>query len=267
MEARINLFKQIRAYYSFIFNSDKNFTPTHSSLYMFLLNQNNRANWVEWFKCPADTAMFGALINSNKTYYKTLNELVEFGLIEVQKGINNFKAPKIKIIKLKYEKESKNPEIQTPEQIDSSVNNTTLLAPLLTQLPTLVLTQLSTQLSTLLPTLKDKPNTKILITIKKRDELDFSFISEDFLPIVEKWLQYKSERKENYKTSGFKQLYEKILKLSNNNPTLAEQIINESMANNYAGIFPLKQVVLKNDAYIKPIVKPTGTTVINFGKS
>jgi hypothetical protein len=167
MESKINLFKQFRAYYSFVFNSDHNITPIHSSLYMFLLNQNNRANWIEWFKCPYDTAMHGALINSNKTYYKTLNDLVSFGLIEVIKGVNNYKAPKIKIIKLKYDKdeEIQTPEIQVPES-SSSVNITQLL----TQLPTLVTTQLTTQLTTLVSTHKDRPITKILLTIHYKDD-------------------------------------------------------------------------------------------------
>ena len=162
----INLFKQLRAFYSKVFELNNKITPYHVSLYIFLLNQNNRANWIEWFKCPADTAMYGALINSNKTYYKVLNELIDFGLIEVKKGVNDFKAAQIKIVKLKYNNEldSEIVEIPIPET-NSSVANT----PLFTQLPTQVLTQLTTQLTTLLPTLKDKPNTKILITIKQEE--------------------------------------------------------------------------------------------------
>jgi hypothetical protein len=56
--------------------------------------------WIEWFKCPFDLAMQGASISSRTTYYKCLDDLTNFKLIEYEKGLNNFKSPKIKIIPL-----------------------------------------------------------------------------------------------------------------------------------------------------------------------
>lgn len=100
MAGKINMFNQIKSFYSIVFNGEIDLKPTHVSLYMFLLNQNNRCNWIEWFKCPFDVAMAGALINSKTTYYKTLDELKRFNLIDYEKGVNLFKAPKIKIINL-----------------------------------------------------------------------------------------------------------------------------------------------------------------------
>jgi len=97
---RINYFTQIKNFYSFVFNSDKEVRPVHISLYMFLLNQNNRNNWIEWFKCPYDLAMQGACVSSKNTYYKALDDLQSFNLIEYQKGINLYKSPKIKILPL-----------------------------------------------------------------------------------------------------------------------------------------------------------------------
>lgn len=97
MEAKIDIYNQIKAFYSIVFNSKHDIRPTHVSLYMFLLNQNNRNMWVEWFKCPFDLAMQGALITSKTTYYKILDDLVKFDLILYKKGINHFKAPSIKI--------------------------------------------------------------------------------------------------------------------------------------------------------------------------
>lgn len=95
---RINGFTQIKAFYSWVFdNQDKNVRSTHIALYMFLLNQNNRNSWIEWFKCPFDLAMGGSGISNKKTYYSTLSDLQEWGFIEYKKGINNFKAPLIKI--------------------------------------------------------------------------------------------------------------------------------------------------------------------------
>jgi hypothetical protein len=99
---RINGFNQIKAFYSWCFdNQDKQIKPQHISLYLFLLNQNNRANWIEWFKCPYDLAMTGSCIGSKKTYYKCLKELQEWELIEYTKGVNDWKAPLIKLEVLK----------------------------------------------------------------------------------------------------------------------------------------------------------------------
>ena len=98
---RINGFEQIKALYSIVFSQEYDFTPQHISLYVFFINQNNRNNWVEWFKCPYDLAMAGACIGSKKTYYKCLNDLQEWKLLQYEKGSNNWKAPKIKLEVLK----------------------------------------------------------------------------------------------------------------------------------------------------------------------
>ena len=97
---RINGFEQIKAFYSWVFNEPEKARPTHISLYLFLFNQNNRANWVEWFKCPYDLAMHGARIGNKGTYYRCLDDLKEWGIIDYKKGINNFKAPLIKLFQL-----------------------------------------------------------------------------------------------------------------------------------------------------------------------
>lgn len=55
------------------------------------------------------------------------------------------------------------------------------------------------------------------------------------------WLEYKKDRRESYKNlNSLKALYNKLLKLSNNDPDIAKKIIDESMSNNWAGLFPLK---------------------------
>jgi len=150
---RINLFTQIRAFYSRVFDEDIELRPTHISLYFFLLNQNNRVNWIEWFKCPFDTAMAGALINSNKTYYSVLDDLQKFEFIKYRKGKNNYKAPQICIIPLKQNAETEPPTAET--DIDVSV----LITQLTTQLTTQVTTQLITQLTTQVSKHKDILNT------------------------------------------------------------------------------------------------------------
>jgi len=97
---RINGFEQIKAFYAWVFNNPDKARPTHISLYLFLVNQGNRANWVEWFKCPYDLAMQGACIGSKGTYYKCLADLQQWGLINYKQGITCHMTPQINLIQL-----------------------------------------------------------------------------------------------------------------------------------------------------------------------
>jgi len=76
--------------------------------------------------------------------------------------------------------------------------------------------------------------------LEKKNELDFSIVAPEYSDIVKTWLQYKKERRESYKPSGFKTLYKKLVEMSGNNPLKAKMIVEQSMSNNYSGLFPLK---------------------------
>ncbi len=79
--------------------------------------------------------------------------------------------------------------------------------------------------------------------IKEKSDVDLSFVQEDFLPIVQDWFAYKKEKKQTYKERGAKMFYSQLLNLSNNDAEIAKLIIEQSMANNWAGIFPLKNQI------------------------
>ncbi len=113
MAYRINGFEQIKGFYSWVFNNPDKVRPTHISLYLFLLNQNNRSNWVEWFKCPYDLAMQGACIGNKGTYYKCLDDLKSWGIIDYKKGINNYKAPIVKLFQM-YDNEQLTEQVTVP---------------------------------------------------------------------------------------------------------------------------------------------------------
>lgn len=87
---------------------------------------------------------------------------------------------------------------------------------------------------------KNKNKKKILLTqnLKK----DFLQEFEKFNPIISQWLEYKSARRESYKTEQSIRAFAKKLKeLSGDDVGIAQQIIDQSIANNWAGIFPLKK--------------------------
>ena len=60
--------------------------------------------------------------------------------------------------------------------------------------------------------------------------------------VFRKWIIYKKERKEKYKTAdSLKMAFEKLVKISDNKASKAEEIINDAIANNYSGFFKLKK--------------------------
>lgn len=67
-------------------------------------------------------------------------------------------------------------------------------------------------------------------------------ILPEFAPAMEEWLQYKRQRKESYKSDkSIEQCYKNLVKLSGDNPDIAMEIVHQSMANNWQGLFELKQ--------------------------
>lgn len=85
--------------------------------------------------------------------------------------------------------------------------------------------------------------------IKEKKQLDLSFCNSQFLELINKWLKYKKEKKQSYTQMGIEMFYKKLLTLSNNNLSVASEIINNSIANNYAGIFELKNNKSSNYNY------------------
>jgi len=69
---------------------------------------------------------------------------------------------------------------------------------------------------------------------------DTSFVSDDFKDIFETWLKYKQEKRESYKSKkSLQACYKKLLTLSGNDPDTARNVVEQSMANNWSGLFGL----------------------------
>jgi hypothetical protein len=76
---------------------------------------------------------------------------------------------------------------------------------------------------------------------KNKEKEYLSFLQKDFIPIVEKWLIYKKEKKQEYKgQTSINTFCKKLIEYSNGDAIIAEAIIEQSIANNWAGIFELK---------------------------
>ena len=103
--------------------------------------------------------------------------------------------------------------------------------------------------------------------IPKNKEVDLSFVDEDFKDAFREWLGYKRERRENYKSAkSLKMCYNHLLELSDNNPQKARCIVEQSIANNYSGLFELKNYGKNRNPDTEPGKSSAGIESIVFGK-
>ena len=83
--------------------------------------------------------------------------------------------------------------------------------------------------------------------IIEQDKTDESILVEKYgidnemANVVFDWLEYKKERRETYKSDrSVKSFITKLRNLSGDDPAKAREIVEQSFANNYAGVFELK---------------------------
>lgn len=94
------------------------------------------------------------------------------------------------------------------------------------------------QLTTTKEYKEDKNNKKKISTKVDKKEI---CVAPEFEVVFNTWLEYKRERRESYKSpKSIQACYNKLLKLADGNPFIAGLIVEQSMANNWAGLFPLK---------------------------
>lgn len=84
-------------------------------------------------------------------------------------------------------------------------------------------------------------------------------LNNEYTKVVSKWLEYKKSRGEKYKTTmSLKSLINQLAKFSASNPITADMIVEQSIANNWAGLFELKQNTTNNKPSVsRPDFQPT----------
>ena len=88
-------------------------------------------------------------------------------------------------------------------------------------------------------------------------KIDLSFIPEEYKEIYSEWIEYRNEIKKPFKSqksveANFKQL----IKLSNNNLELANDVITQSIANGWQGLFEVKNFTQRNNSAYNVIHNP-----------
>lgn len=168
---------------------------------------------------------------SNSTIDNALASLVEKGLII--KEVDNIKGVifnRYKVSTIIFEKSKCDtlPKITTPHITKNG-----------TPLPKIVNNNIDYNIDCHNIDLKEDKDKSLSKKFSKN--LDLSAVQPHMMNVVETWLAYKKEKKKQYTQKGFDAFYKKIVKLSGNNANKAMQIVEESMSNNWDGIFPLRE--------------------------
>lgn len=79
----MNIYTLLRNWFDFSFNNPEKINPNHTALYVFAIEHCNRLGWKEKFGLPTTMAKEAIGIRSYNTYKKTLQDLVDFGFIEM----------------------------------------------------------------------------------------------------------------------------------------------------------------------------------------
>ena len=194
----------------------------------------------EW---PASVRFLAQRWSWTERHVRTfLSSLKKRGIISTDdsQGVNV-----IKLLQYHYFCENVGQKIDTPCDTTSDTANNLNISELINQVTQQVTQCLTQQRHSSDTKLNNGNNGNNIIPPynppKGESGYDWSVVDENMKPVVEDWLRYKREKKQTYKPTGFKMFCKRLVELSDNDPVKARAIIEDSMANNWAGIFELKQ--------------------------
>jgi len=89
----MNSYELSRNWFDWCFENPEKINPNHSALYFFAIEHCNRLGWRNKFGFPTEMAKDAIGIKSYNTYIKTLNDLVDWGFIEmIEKSKNQYSS-------------------------------------------------------------------------------------------------------------------------------------------------------------------------------
>ena len=107
-----NGYQLTKAWFDFILNSSEVTTTLHTSLFLWIVELNNRLQWKDVIGLPTDYSMQASCMKSYKSYKNTLDDLIKWGfVILVSKSHNQHTCNQIALV---FNTEA------IPKQIESS---------------------------------------------------------------------------------------------------------------------------------------------------
>ncbi len=89
----MNSYDLSRKWFDWAFENPERINPNHTALYFFIIEHCNRLGWKEKFGLPTTMAKEAIGIRSYNTYINTLNDLVQFGFVNlIEKSKNQYSS-------------------------------------------------------------------------------------------------------------------------------------------------------------------------------
>ena len=89
----MNVFALSRRWFDFCFKNPELIRPSHTAIYFFAIEHCNRMGWKRKYGFPTTMVMEAVGIKSYTTYKQTLDELVNWGFIQmVERTKNQFSS-------------------------------------------------------------------------------------------------------------------------------------------------------------------------------
>jgi hypothetical protein len=236
MNEELTGYELSRNWFDFCFENTDLITPTHTAVYFFCIEHCNRLGWKNKFGLPTQIAMEAIGVKNWRTYIKAFNDIVDWGFINlIQKSKNQYSSNIIAIVKNTKALSKANTPANTEAAI---VKNTKALSKAIQK-------HSQKQRSSIVDINKQlKPNNNLNQLKEKLKDFSLEFVEKDFEKVFYDWLDYKYQRKEMYKTQkSLEACYKMLKKLSYGDTEIAEAIIEQSMASNWAGLFTLKNEI------------------------
>ena len=96
----MNSYELSRKWFDWSFSNPDKVKPIHTALYFFAIEHCNRLGWKDKFGFPSQMVMEAIGIKNWRTYSNTLNDLVDFGFIEmIEISKNQYSSNIIAIVK------------------------------------------------------------------------------------------------------------------------------------------------------------------------
>lgn len=216
----MNYIEQIRGFWRS--HEENLFTTTEVAVYFYLLEVCNICQWKNPFK-RNNAKIEADLSISFNTLKNTRNKLQQAGLITF-KTANG--SPNVLYTLSKFDKVTTEVGVKVANEVPAEVGAEVLP-------PKDKLNKTETKPKIIPPTPRGER--------VKKEVFDFSFVEEDFRQPFGDWLEYKAGRKERYKTQkSLEVCYHKLKNLSGENSENAKKIVEQSLANNWAGLFEVR---------------------------
>ena len=136
----MDIFKLYRSFWDFCFENPDKIKPTHIAIYSFAVEHCNRLGWKKKFGLPTSMVMEATGIKSYSVYKKHLDQLVEFGFIDMIELSRNQYSANIIALKendkasikaldkalIKHSSKQTESTSQSIITIDKQVNNSTI---------------------------------------------------------------------------------------------------------------------------------------------